>query len=557
MTQQFYQQIIETLKSKNIPKEDMTRFKIELCKQFKIKKIPSDIQILMHAKQEDLKDLKLVTKPTRTISGVATVALMTKPFACPHGKCTFCPGGPQSYYGDVPQSYTGKEPSTMRGIRNDYDSYLETFNRLEQYIAAGHVPEKVEIIVQGGTFLSMPLDYQNEFITFAFKAMNDFSQLFFPNNDFDLDKFKEFFELPTEIRDEERTIRLKTKMYKIRSSTSLENEKQRNQTAKIRCVGLTIETKPDWGKLDEGNRMLDFGCTRVELGIQSVYDRQLKITNRGHDIKDTIDSIRILKDLGFKINAHYMPGLPELNYEQDLDGMKQLFSDPDFKPDMLKIYPCMVAPGTPLYEQYKKGKFIPLSTENAAKMLAEFKPFIPTYCRVQRVQRDVPTKQWAAGVGMTNFRQHVFEKYKPKCRCIRCREPMKKQVDLENIQLLVQEYEASQGKEFFISIENIEQDIILGFCRLRFPSQCLRQEITQTSALIRELHVYGTATAIGQEGNVQHKGFGKKLLEKAEQIAKENNKNKIVVISGVGVREYYSKLSYKLEGPYMVKELII
>ena len=555
MTEQFYQQIIETLKRKNIPKEDMTRFKIDLCKQFKVKKIPTDIQILMHAKQEDLKDLKLVTKPTRTISGVATVALMTKPFACPHGKCTFCPGGPQSYYGDVPQSYTGKEPSTMRGIRNDYDSYLETFNRLEQYIATGHVPEKIEIIVQGGTFLSMPLDYQNDFITFAFKAMNDFSQLFFPNNDFDLDKFKKFFELPTEIRDEERTIRLKQKMYEIRGSSNLELEKQRNQTARIRCVGLTIETKPDWGKLDEGNRMLDFGCTRVELGVQSVYDKQLKITNRGHDIKDTIESIKILKDLGFKINAHYMPGLPEINYEQDLKGMKQLFSDPDFKPDMLKIYPCMVAPGTPLYEQYKKGKFVPLSTEDAAKMLAEFKPFIPTYCRVQRVQRDVPTKQWAAGVGMTNFRQYTFEKYKPKCRCIRCREPMKKQVDLENVQLLVQEYEASQGKEFFISFENIEQDIILGFCRLRFPSHFLRQEITQTSALIRELHVYGTATAIGQEGKVQHKGFGKKLLEKAEQISKENKKDKIVIISGVGVREYYAKLGYKLEGSYMVKKL--
>ena len=555
MTEQFYQQIIETLKRKNIPKEDMTRFKIDLCKQFKVKKIPTDIQILMHAKQEDLKDLKLVTKPTRTISGVATVALMTKPFACPHGKCTFCPGGPQSYYGDVPQSYTGKEPSTMRGIRNDYDSYLETFNRLEQYIATGHVPEKIEIIVQGGTFLSMPLDYQNDFITFAFKAMNDFSQLFFPNNDFDLDKFKKFFELPTEIRDEERTIRLKQKMYEIRGSSNLELEKQRNQTARIRCVGLTIETKPDWGKLDEGNRMLDFGCTRVELGVQSVYDKQLNITNRGHDIKDTIESIKILKDLGFKINAHYMPGLPEINYEQDLKGMKQLFSDPDFKPDMLKIYPCMVAPGTPLYEQYKKGKFVPLSTEDAAKMLAEFKPFIPTYCRVQRVQRDVPTKQWAAGVGMTNFRQYTFEKYKPKCRCIRCREPMKKQVDLENVQLLVQEYEASQGKEFFISFENIEQDIILGFCRLRFPSHFLRQEITQTSALIRELHVYGTATAIGQEGKVQHKGFGKKLLEKAEQISKENKKDKIVIISGVGVREYYAKLGYKLEGSYMVKKL--
>ena len=522
MTEQFYQQIIETLKRKNIPKEDMTRFKIDLCKQFKVKKIPTDIQILMHAKQEDLKDLKLVTKPTRTISGVATIALMTKPFACPHGKCTFCPGGPQSYYGDVPQSYTGKEPSTMRGIRNDYDSYLETFNRLEQYIATGHVPEKIEIIVQGGTFLSMPLDYQNDFITFAFKAMNDFSQLFFPNNDFDLDKFKKFFELPTEIRDEERTIRLKQKMYEIRGSSNLELEKQRNQTARIRCVGLTIETKPDWGKLDEGNRMLDFGCTRVELGVQATDDRIQRFTNRGHGIKETVESTRILKDLGFKINYHMMPGLPLSSPEKDLEMLRETIENPDFKPDMFKIYPTMVLKGTALYRMWQKGKYLPMTRETAAEIISEFKRYIPRWVRIMRVQRDIPTYVTEAGVDRTNLRQYVEEKLRQKkiaCRCIRCREAglVSRKENISKIipELFVEEYEASRGREFFISFESRDRKVLFGYCRLRFPSQFLRKEITEGSALLRELHVVGTATGIGGEGNVQHRGMGKKLLERA------------------------------------------
>ncbi len=553
--QEFYKDIVQVLKEKKLKGIAFDRKKIELCRKYGLKKIPTNIQILLNVPKEDQKQVSLLTKPVRTISGIASVAVMTAPLACPHGKCTFCPGGPKSYYGDVPQSYTGKEPATMRGIRNNYDSYLQVFNRLEQYVAGGHVPDKVEIIVMGGTFLSYDLNYQEDFIKFCFKAMNDFGQTFFLKGELDLDKYKDFFELPGDFTSEERSKSVKNKILSLRENCSLEEEQLKNETSKIRCVGLTIETKPDWGKLDEGNRMLRFGCTRVELGIQSVYDKQLKITNRGHDIKDSIESIRILKDLGFKINAHYMPGLPEMNYKDDLEGMKQLFSNPDYCPDMLKIYPCMVAPGTPLYEQYKKGNFTPLSTEDAAKLISEFKPFIPTYCRVQRVLRDVPTKQWAAGVGLTNFRQLIHEKYKPKCRCIRCREPMKKQINYDKVELLVQEYDASKGKEFFISFEDVENDLILGFCRLRFPSQSLRDEITKDSAIIRELHVYGTATALGSEGNIQHKGFGKKLVEKAEEISKLNNKNKMLVISGIGVREYYKKLGYKKEQVYMSKKL--
>ena len=252
-----------------------------------------------------------------------------------------------------------------------------------------------------------------------------------------------------------------------------------------------------------------------------------------------------------------MPGLPGVdnNHEKDLAGMKQLFSDPDYKPDMLKLYPCMVTKGTKLYEMWKKGEYIPLNTEEAAKLIAKFKRFIPEYCRVQRVQRDIPHQQIEAGVAMTNLRQYMTQKYDVKCRCIRCREPKGKNVDWDYVKTKINEYEASGGYEFFISVEDVKNDLLLGFLRLRFPAESLRSEITVNSAIVRELHVYGAAAGLGKEGGIQHRGLGKQLLAKAESIAKKASKSKVVVISGIGVRGYYYKLGYEKEGPYVTKKL--
>ncbi len=555
-----YQDLIAELKKNNFSEKQFSTLKRELSLKYKEKVIPSNIQILLHAQKEDLPLLKkkLLTKPVRTISGVSPVALMTAPSKCPHGKCVFCPGGIASPWGDVPQSYTGHEPATMRGIRNNYDSYLMTFNRLEQYLLLGHTIDKIEFIIMGGTFPATAKEYQEEFIWGAFKALNDFSDLFFDGEgNVKIEEFKEFFELPGEMHDAERMARLHQKLFQLKqkTTTTLEEEQLRNEIAKVRCVALCIETKPDWGFLQHGNEMLKQGCTRVELGIESVYDDVLAHTHRGHTAADSKKSIQILRDLGFKINFHYMPGLPLTDGERDIAGMKQLFDDSEYRPDMIKFYPTMVAPGTALYAQWKQGKFEPISTDEAAERLIPIKEYTPEYCRIQRIQRDVPTKYWSAGVGLTNFRQFIHEKYKPKCRCIRCREPLGKKVNWNDVQIKVVEYEASKGKEFFIAAEDPQQDILLGFCRLRFPFENLREEITKDSALIRELHVYGTATAIGEEGVVQHKGWGKRLMQKAEAIALDHGKKKMVVISGVGVREYYKKLGYEKEGPYMVKRL--
>ena len=548
----------ELLKRLN-SKINLDRLKKDISKKYKLKKIPTNIEILNNLTKEERLKFKdyFITKPVRTLSGVAPVAIMTKPLSCPHvksgiGPCSYCPGGPNSYFGNIPQSYTGKEPATMRAIRANYDSYLQVFNRLEHYIILGQIPEKIELIVMGGTFPSFNKKYQEEFIKYSFKALNDFSRLFYNKNGFNYNKFKIFFELPCDVFSKERTKRIQNKLRKLKGKTNLEKEQLKNEKSKIRCIGLTIETRPDYGNLKQGNEMLRLGCTRVELGIQSVYDDVLKKIQRGHTINDSIDSIRSLKDLGFKLNFHMMLGI---NDSRELQGLKELFINEDFRPDMLKIYPCMVLKGTKLYEDYKKGRYHPLNTKDATEIISEFKRDIPPYCRIMRIQRDIPTSITEAGPDKTNLRQYVDKLLKEKgikCHCIRCRE-IGRNIKQGKVKLNILEYNASQGREFFISLE--DENSLYGFCRLRFPSQYLRKEITKDSALIRELHVYGESVELGKKGSIQHKGYGKLLLKKAEEIARKNNKTKMVIISGIGVREYYKNLGYKKEEVYMVKNL--
>jgi elongator complex protein 3 len=427
-------------------------------------------------------------------------------------------------------------------------------NRLEQYIVMEHFPEKIELIIMGGTFIACPKKYREEFVLNALKAMNDFSEEFYNDGKLDIDKFKEFFEMPGDLHNPKRVERIHKRLLKLKGKSDLLTEQKRNETSQVRCVGLTIETRPDYALLKHANEMLRLGATRVEVGVESVYDEPLLLIERGHDVKTTIASFQILKDLGFKINAHYMPGLPGVSMKKDLEGMKKLFSDSRFRPDMMKIYPCMVVRGTKLYDKWKKGQYNPLSTSDAAKLIANFKKYVPSYCRIMRVQRDIPSYQIDAGVKKTNLRQYIkkiIDNKNIECKCIRCREP--KSEGKGRKQLKIVEYDASMGKEYFISVE--DDSSIYGFCRLRFPSTGLRKEITRNSALVRELHVYGSALKVGGKGDVQHKGLGKQLLDCAEKICKKSKKNKVVVISGIGAREYYKKLGYKKQGPYMIKKL--
>lgn len=558
MNQNLISELIEAIKQKKLSREKLSKLKNKLCQKYGVRQPPTDIEILLHASPEDISEMKLVVKPMRTQSGVAVVAVMSYPFACKHGRCLYCPGGPSSFFGDVPQSYTGKEPATMRAIRNKYDAYLQVFNRLEQYIALGHMPDKVELIIMGGTFPSFDADYQEEFITYALKAMNDFGQEFFSNGELDFVRYKEFFEMPGDMRDDARVKRIQERMIKLKGKSILVKEQKRNETSKIRCVAMCLETRPDYCYEKEIDEMLKLGGTRVELGVQTVYEDVMRKIKRGHSVKDAIKATQLMKDSFLKVGFHVMPGLPGSSVEKDVEMFKELFSNPDFKPDALKIYPCMVIEGTELYDLWQAKKYKPLTTEVAAKIISEAKKFIPVYCRVMRVQRDIPTTMISAGVDRTNLRQYVsklLKEKKIKCKCIRCREPKGREVDFSKVQIKRLDYSASKGKEVFLSAE--AGDVLLGFCRLRIPYKPFRPEITKKSAGIRELHVYGTAVPIGEKGMaLQHKGLGKRLMLEAERIAKEEFKcDKMLVISGIGVREYYKKLGYKKDRIYMSKRL--
>lgn len=555
----FYEDIIKLIIQEDLSKEQLHQKKLTIARKHSLKHIPSDINILLAATLQERKQMRLLSKPMRTQAGVSPIAIMSAPFKCPHGKCTFCPDHLKE---GIPMSYTGKEPASMRGLRWGWDAYLQTFNRLEQYVLTGHNPQKCEVIIMGGTMPSYPIAYQKQFIHDMFKALNDFSELFYPNGELDLDSFKEFFEVPGDRNDEQRVARIENRMReeKEANTTSLQEEKSRNERSEIRCVGLTFETRPDCGLLPHGNLLLELGATRIELGVQTVYDESLLITHRAHDSEMNKESIQILRDLGFKLNFHLMPGLPgkdkkRISYEKDLAGMRQIFTDPGYKPDMIKLYPCMVMPNTPLAKDHEEGIFEPMETKEAIRLLRELMPDVPEYCRIMRVQRDIPTYRTQAGVDKTNLRQMVNEE-PVLCRDIRSREVKGQVVADEDIEIVIREYEASNGREFFISAEDVKQDILIGFCRLRYPGACLREEITDESALIRELHVYGHATPLTKDGVIQHRGWGTKLLKKAEEIARSDKKKKMVVISGVGVRAYYiDKHGYEHDGPYVSKQL--
>lgn len=520
-------EIIEYLmKIPNPSPRDVQVAKIRIAGKYGLSRIPSNSELIRCLKPEEkTKILKILRrKHVRTISGVTVIAVMTKPWPCPKDEpCAYCPGGPS--FG-VPQSYTGHEPATMRGLQHDFDPYRQVRHRIEQLEAIGHIVDKVELIVMGGTFLAMPREYQENFIKECLDAVNGIC------------------------------------------STSLDEAKKNAEVSRIRNVGITIETRPDWCREPHVDRMLSFGTTRVELGVQTIYDDIYHLVNRGHTIKDVIEATRILKDSGLKVVYHMMPGLPGSDFERDLKSFKTIFSDPRFKPDMVKIYPCLVVKGTKIYDWWVKGLYKPYTTEEAAELIAEVKKIIPEWIRIMRVQRDIPVYLIEAGVKKSNLREIVLEKLKKqgeRCRCIRCREVGHRWLkdgikpDPEKLQILVRRYEASEGEEFFISMEDQVNDVLLGYLRLRFPSdKAHRPEIADVkTSIIRELRVLGPLVPVGKYASdeYQHKGCGRMLLEKAEEISVERSCEKILVTSALGTKRYYMRFGYEYDGPYMSKKL--
>lgn len=455
-------------------------------------------------------------KPSRTLSGVAIVAVMTAPAACPHGKCTYCPGGLDNR---SPQSYTGEEPSALRGAQLHYDSRAITTHRLASLESVGHATSKVEVILMGGTFPARPSSYRRDVIRGVFEGLND------------------------------------------APAATLEAAQLRNETAARRCVSLTVETRPDWcdGKILP--ELLDAGVTRVEIGAECLTDSVLWATGRAHGTEAIRIATREARDRGLKICYHWMLGLPGMDPDRDLADFRKLFADPDFRPDMLKIYPTLVVPGTVLYDDWKAGRYSPYDTDAAAELLAREKAELPAYVRIQRIQRDIPARLIAAGVRHGNLRQIARSRLQARglrCRCLRCREPGRGATpDPTTLQLRTQGYEAAGGREEFLSWEDPETDTVAAFLRLRFPGQATVGGLSDP--VVRELKVLGVEVPIDAAASgdrqFQHRGLGRALLGAAEVRARDEGYRSLVVMSAVGTREYYRRLGYERTGPWMSRSL--
>ncbi len=498
--------IKDLLLEDNLTKAKVEKIKKNWAKENNQGKIPLNSEIYQKCNAKEKKKLQkiLVTKPTRTISGVSVIAAMIKPSSCP-GKCVYCPQGYENKEYVAPKSYTGYEPAALRARLNDFDAYLQVKNRLSQLKNIGHNTDKNELIIMGGTLPAMSWKYQKEFVKGCFDGFNG------------------------------------------KKTKTLTEAQKLNETAKNRVIGLTVETRPDFVF---PQKFLELGATRVELGVQTTSDKIFKKVQRGHGTKEIKEATKDLKDNCFKILYHMMPGLPGSSLKKDVAMFKKIFRNSNYKPDMIKIYPVLVIKGTKLYDWWKSGKYKPINEEYMKKLLKKVYAFAPKWVRIMRVQRDIPARFIEAGPVKSNLREIVMQEIKSS-KEIRFREAghaySRTGKVPEKIEILVEKYSASGGEEYFISAEDVEKDILLGFCRLRISK---RKE-----AMIRELHVYGSAARIGKEGKVQHKGIGRQLMARAEEIARKNGKKEMIVISGIGVREYYRKLGYELKNRYMWKRL--
>ena len=457
-------------------------------------------------------------KFARTISGVTPVAVMTAPMECP-GQCLYCPT-----YSGAPQSYTPESPAVLRAKTCDYDARQQVEKRLRILTEMGHPTDKVELIVMGGTFLAAPVEYQYQFIKDCYDGLNGVE------------------------------------------SATLEEAKRLNETAGHRCTGLCIETRPDWCGQGEVKRMLEFGTTRVELGVQTLSDDIYRLVRRGHMVEDVVKASALLREHGFKVYYHWMPGLPGSTPEQDFAMSQELFADDRFRPDGLKLYPTMVVEGTELYDWYREGRYQPYEVSTMVGLVARIKSVVPRYVRIARVLRDIPSKFIMAGCrdSMRDVVKQQMDMAGLECQCIRCREyghRVRGGWEIGEPRLTRMDYQASDGREIFLSCED-ERGTLFGLLRLRIQSRpipALGQELQGNLALVRELHVFGPEVPLsGKKADAaQHKGLGKTLLQEAERIAEEEfEARQIVVLSGTGAKEYYhAEFGYEATGNYMIKNL--
>ena len=459
----------------------------------------------------------LVKRKIRSLSGIVVVSVLTKPYSCP-GKCIYCPTQK-----GIPKSYLDKEPAVMRAILNKFDPYLQIKSRIKALEANGHPTDKVDLRIIGGTWSYYPKKYQTWFIKRCFEAANSCK------------------------------------------SKSLKASQDKNEKSFHRIIGITIETRPDFIDEKEIRNLRELGVTRIELGIQSIYDDILELNKRGHYVKETTEAAKLLKNAGFKICFQMMPNLPGANFKRDKKMFEELFNNQNYRPDMLKIYPCHILKEAPVYKLIKKLKYKPYTEKELKNLIKFIKKTVPYYVRIQRIIRDIPAYKIALGLNnISNLRQVISKEITEegwKCKCIRCREVRDNYKSKDKLYLFRQNYNSSGSKEIFLSYETKNRNKLYSLLRLRISNSTIFPAL-KNAAIIREVHTYGHLHPITSGGQTpassikspQHKGLGKKLMKEAERIAKkEFGIKKIAVISGIGVRGYYKKLGYRLKDTYMVK----
>jgi len=495
--------------------------------------------------------LSLIQKRSvRTMSGVAPVTVMTKPFPCP-GRCVYCPTDVR-----MPKSYLPSQPAAQRAFRQRFNPYTQVFVRLKALHMTGHEVSKVELRVIGGTWSSYPKRYQTWFLKRCLQAMNEFKAQIAAGKADDMEQITESREVVSKYGvDKVNTVVLRA----LKGRKSWRDVVKENETADVRCIGINIETRPDFISEREVKRLRYLGVTKVEMGVQTTDDRVQKLTKRGHDLRSVRKATQLLKDAGFKIGYHMMPNLPGSTIELDKRMVAELFEDGGYQPDYLKIYPCMVIPGTELAISNNKGEYKPYDDETLMEVLYVNLKSVPEWCRIDRVARDIPAPDIQAGSKVSNVRQILerrLEEEGTACRDIRSREVGGDDLELEDVEQVVRQYDASGGLELFISYDDLKNDRLVALLRLRYPGKVFLPAL-KDAALIREVHVYGKQISVGGRGSgeKQHMGWGSKLMTAAEDMAKAKGYIRIAVIAGIGTREYYRKKGYSLKGSYMVKDL--
>ncbi len=454
----------------------------------------------------------LQVKPTRSQAGVTVVTVLTKPYPCP-GKCIFCPTDVR-----MPKSYLHDEPGAMRAEQHGFDPYDQTGARIEALEKIGHPADKLELLILGGTWSSYRRDYQEWFVKRCLDAMNG------------------------------------------NEAESLVEAQEVNAQGERRNVGLVVETRPDHVTAEELRWFRYLGVTKVQIGVQSLDDRILTLNQRGETVDQIRQAMRLLRLGGFKIHAHWMPNLLGATPESDIVDFGRLWQDPALRPDELKIYPCMLLENAELYEYWQRGEYKPYTEEEITEVLIACKLQVPSYVRINRVVRDIPTNNVVDGMKRANLRQVAQQRMAERgqrCRCIRCREVRRRQVEIEQFDLRSLRYETDATSEYFLSFESEKH--IAGFLRLSLPQPGQERPLAELSgkALIREVHVYGPAVPIGSagEGEAQHSGLGSRLLDEAKAIAARAGYDRLAVISAIGTREYYARHGFVADGHYMSVDL--